>query len=276
MDLDTDSGSSISEKVKVVKAMLSDAMDCDKDEGPAEVLIGSKEMNTDVSASDIGNSTSMTGSLDSVDPLKNSVTGSVNSNIVNSSNSDLSYHDSEEDANDIADYDDGASYDDNDYYYEDDYSIMQSQFDNVDLPPGVEASLPWLKDNDINSATSTSTGPVVSNIKTSGINISESVKKAFVSHNPEDIAATISTEVLTGTPSASAESSFNGQVQRNDISQKVQDFKQFDIVNDFSDHHFSGMGLLEVQPPKNWAKRIQDEWKILEKDLPDTIFVKSL
>lgn len=23
-----------------------------------------------------------------------------------------------------------------------------------------------------------------------------------------------------------------------------------------------------MQPPKNWAKRIQEEWKILEKDLP--------
>ncbi|KAI7730566.1 hypothetical protein M8C21_021124, partial [Ambrosia artemisiifolia] len=30
----------------------------------------------------------------------------------------------------------------------------------------------------------------------------------------------------------------------------------------------------EVQPPKNWAKKIQEEWKILDKDLPDTIFVR--
>jgi ubiquitin-conjugating enzyme E2 O len=39
---------------------------------------------------------------------------------------------------------------DSDYYdddiFEDDYSFMQDQFDNADLPPGVEASLPWLKD----------------------------------------------------------------------------------------------------------------------------------
>ncbi|WJX18183.1 (E3-independent) E2 ubiquitin-conjugating enzyme [Trifolium repens] len=36
---------------------------------------------------------------------------------------------------------------DSDYYdddiFEDDYSFMQDQFDNADLPPGVEASLPW-------------------------------------------------------------------------------------------------------------------------------------
>ncbi|XP_071715082.1 probable ubiquitin-conjugating enzyme E2 25 [Rutidosis leptorrhynchoides] len=28
------------------------------------------------------------------------------------------------------------------------------------------------------------------------------------------------------------------------------------------------------QLPKSWAKRIQEEWRILEKDLPDTIFVR--
>ncbi|XP_038713917.1 probable ubiquitin-conjugating enzyme E2 25 isoform X2 [Tripterygium wilfordii] len=277
MDLDAYSGSSIANKIEADKVVLCDAMDCDGDEGPTEVLISSKKMDVDVSASDIGNSTSITGSLDSVDPLKSSVTGSVNSNIVNSSNSDLSYHDNEEDANDTDDYvdEDDASYDDNDaYYYEDEYSMMQSQFDNVDLPPGVEASLPWLKDNNITSATSTSTCPIGSNIKTSGIATSESVKKAFVSNNPEDNGAIKLTEVLTGTSSVSAESSSNGQVQGNDTSQKVQDFKQFDIVNDFSDHHFSGMGITEAKPPKNWAKKIQEEWKILEKDLPDTIFVR--
>lgn len=28
------------------------------------------------------------------------------------------------------------------------------------------------------------------------------------------------------------------------------------------------MNLIPKQPPKNWAKTIQAEWKILEKDLP--------
>jgi ubiquitin-conjugating enzyme E2 O len=34
------------------------------------------------------------------------------------------------------------------------------------------------------------------------------------------------------------------------------------------------MGFSGQQPPKTWTKRIQDEWKILEKDLPDTIYVR--
>ncbi|KAL7583204.1 hypothetical protein Lser_V15G43368 [Lactuca serriola] len=30
-----------------------------------------------------------------------------------------------------------------------------------------------------------------------------------------------------------------------------------------------------MSPSKNWAKKIQDEWRILDKDLPDTIFVRA-
>lgn len=51
-------------------------------------------------------------------------------------------------------------------------------------------------------------------------------------------------------------------------------FKQFDTVEDHSDHHYSKHGTSVTQQPKKWAKRIQEEWKILEKDLPDTIFVR--
>ncbi|KAI3457461.1 hypothetical protein Pfo_014124 [Paulownia fortunei] len=64
--------------------------------------------------------------------------------------------------------------------------------------------------------------------------------------------------------------------QRNvdEILQNFDLFKKFDTVEDCSDHHYSKHGSSAKQPPKNWAKRIQEEWKILEKDLPDTIFVR--
>ncbi|XP_021833494.1 probable ubiquitin-conjugating enzyme E2 26 isoform X1 [Prunus avium] len=55
---------------------------------------------------------------------------------------------------------------------------------------------------------------------------------------------------------------------------KFKGFKQFDTIEDHSDHHYTSRGSSTKQPPKNWAKRIQEEWKILEKDLPDTIFVR--
>ncbi|KAK8312792.1 hypothetical protein V6Z12_D01G065600 [Gossypium hirsutum] len=63
-------------------------------------------------------------------------------------------------------------------------------------------------------------------------------------------------------------------VNEEDILSKFQLFKQFDTVEDFSDHHYASGGASTKQPPKNWAKKIQEEWRILEKDLPDTIFVR--
>ncbi|KAF5728312.1 Ubiquitin-conjugating enzyme 25 putative isoform 1 [Tripterygium wilfordii] len=60
----------------------------------------------------------------------------------------------------------------------------------------------------------------------------------------------------------------------NDILGKFEHFKRFDTVEDYSDHHYNAEGSSVKQPPKNWAKRIQEEWRILEKDLPDMIFVR--
>ncbi|KAA8526833.1 hypothetical protein F0562_008938 [Nyssa sinensis] len=60
----------------------------------------------------------------------------------------------------------------------------------------------------------------------------------------------------------------------NDILEKFHLFKQFDTVQDHSDHHYSRCGSSMKQPSKNWAKKIQEEWRILEKDLPDKIFVR--
>ncbi|WJX73321.1 ubiquitin-conjugating enzyme, variant 2 [Trifolium repens] len=55
---------------------------------------------------------------------------------------------------------------------------------------------------------------------------------------------------------------------------KLRCFKQFDIVVDTSDHYFVNNNSSMQQNPKIWAKKIQDEWKILEKHLPETIFVR--
>ncbi|GKV15950.1 hypothetical protein SLEP1_g26672 [Rubroshorea leprosula] len=61
-------------------------------------------------------------------------------------------------------------------------------------------------------------------------------------------------------------------VNEEDILKKFKLFKKFDTVEDFSDHHYSSKGV--KQPAKSWVKKIQDEWRILENDLPDTIFVR--
>ncbi|KAK9152757.1 hypothetical protein Sjap_000237 [Stephania japonica] len=52
-------------------------------------------------------------------------------------------------------------------------------------------------------------------------------------------------------------------------------FKQFDTVQDYSDHYYINQNSSYAkQPSKNWAKTIQQEWRLLEKDLPDSIFVR--
>ncbi|KAG8642466.1 hypothetical protein MANES_12G089256v8 [Manihot esculenta] len=204
----------------------------------------------DVSSCDHGISTSIAGSLDSIDHIKSSTPEPINLNNINSSNSDLSYHE-DEICDDDGDYvDDNSDYANDDYLYEDDYLAIQSQFDNVDLPPGVEASLPWMKD------------PAPSAIVNAGTSNS-SIAGLFESKGKDTVLGSAETK-------RTAESSFNEEVidnEENGIMHKFKNFKQFDTVEDFSDHHYSRMGF-SGQQPKSWAKRIQEEWKILEKDLP--------
>ncbi|URE40362.1 hypothetical protein MUK42_18200, partial [Musa troglodytarum] len=48
-------------------------------------------------------------------------------------------------------------------------------------------------------------------------------------------------------------------------------FKQFNVVNDFSDHHFIngiGDGIARSQVKRGWFKKVQQEWSILKRDLP--------
>lgn len=49
-------------------------------------------------------------------------------------------------------------------------------------------------------------------------------------------------------------------------------FKKFDMVQDDSGHHYSRNA--SKMPSKAFVKRIQEEWKSLEKNLPDKIFVR--
>ncbi|XP_077252626.1 uncharacterized protein LOC143892034 [Tasmannia lanceolata] len=127
-------------------------------------------------------------------------------------------------------------------------SSLDAQFDGIDLPPGVEGFVPWLEQ---------STSPCPLRVGTS------------------------SSSTVTGHPSYSKTSK---EIEE-EIMKKYREFKQFDTVRDYSDHHYTkshqsskdssnGVSLTE-KAPKEWKKKIQQEWKILEKDLPETIFVRS-
>ncbi|XP_010535106.1 PREDICTED: putative ubiquitin-conjugating enzyme E2 38 isoform X2 [Tarenaya hassleriana] len=69
----------------------------------------------------------------------------------------------------------------------------------------------------------------------------------------------------------------SSSIQKNveDFLGKFLFFKRFDIVEDCSDHHYASRGNSSKQCAKSWVKKIQEEWKILENDLPDTIFVRA-
>ncbi|XP_062232110.1 putative ubiquitin-conjugating enzyme E2 38 [Phragmites australis] len=126
---------------------------------------------------------------------------------------------------------DEDEYDDDGYdasFIESEYNYsLSAKFDDLDIPPGVEPSLPWLQ-------------------KTS-IEIANKTKPT--------------------------------KIMDEKIDEKYKAFKQFDTVDDYSDHFYSKPESRKLQvvkkPSKDWAKRIQHEWKVLEKDLPDTIFARA-
>nr|BAK04862.1 predicted protein [Hordeum vulgare subsp. vulgare] len=64
------------------------------------------------------------------------------------------------------------------------------------------------------------------------------------------------------------------KIVESEIDEKYKAFKQFDTVGDHSDHFYLKFRTVK-KPSKDWVKRIQHEWKVLGKDLPDTIFVRA-
>ncbi|KAL1821657.1 hypothetical protein ACET3Z_016526 [Daucus carota] len=198
----------------------------------------------------------------------------------------------DDDGSYISDYDDNDDYmfendDDND----DDYLNMQAQFDNVDLPPGVEASVSWMK-----GATSSMNASKDSMVPHFGSGSEAKTSVALVSGVPnfvlENIGASSSTLHVGSGPDVKEEAAEEHCVtedeaereedamkteaeKEHDVMKNYDWFKRFDTVNDFVDHHYSAVGFEgQQQPSKTWTKKIHDEWKMLEKGLPDTIYVR--
>ncbi|TVU23015.1 hypothetical protein EJB05_32741 [Eragrostis curvula] len=117
--------------------------------------------------------------------------------------------------------------DDGDGYDEDEYEFDEADFNQhladkfEDLPPGVEATVPWLQ---------------------------KIAAKEEKEHRPADVNAP------------------------DENTKKYKEFKQFDTVQNFSNHHYAKHS--EGEPNREWAKRIQHDWKLLEKDLPESIYVR--
>ncbi|KAI3736143.1 hypothetical protein L6452_15677 [Arctium lappa] len=203
--------------------------------------------------------------------------GSLDSETVNS---DMAYHGNgnDDDDDDMVDGTFDFDDDDGDYMFEnfkqDDeahYLSMQAQFDNVDLPPGVEASFSWLNDTPSATITTSNSSPLMDPIILSVETHDHEIPNIPFCES-KDIASSSSSVYPNIMSSCASEKE---DATEEEVKKKFDDFKLFDIVDDFADHHFNSAGFQGQQPPSTWTKKIQDEWKILEMHLPDTIFVRA-
>ena len=191
-------------------------------------------------ANGVGNLTSEAGSEDSPDPFKSFPPGSSVLINVNGFNSDFSYNDDDAIDDDVeeGDDDDVSGYGDSDtddFFYEDDYLKLHAQFDNVDLPHGVEASVPGLKD-----PTPSYKMPAIMDTSCSPSFQGQCAPLGSFSDHGEKEKKTAATRSST-VPAQS------GDGNQDDVLGKYLFFKQFDTVEDFSDHHFSEMGFVGEQ-----------------------------
>ncbi|KAG1335047.1 putative ubiquitin-conjugating enzyme E2 38 [Cocos nucifera] len=229
-DVSSSSGwNSAQQKRKHCQAVPHEVIQIDGDDDPDSVMIIRQ------SGSDYKNKQTMEYDMDRQEEVKGVYSNDLIGSSSNSSNlggqndilmntvacpelnlEDFPYMDEEEEDDDDEDYEYDAELIDNDCNYS-----LAAKFDDLDLPPGVEASVAWLQKSE-----------------------------------PET-SIDFKLRARTG----------------DEIDGKFKSFKQFDAVEDYSDHYYANSSALN-KPSKDWTKRIQHEWKVLEKDLPEMISVR--
>ncbi|KAK9268306.1 hypothetical protein L1049_000053 [Liquidambar formosana] len=157
------------------------------------------------------------------------------------------------------------------------YSGYDTQMDTVNLPPGVGPNMSWWQNSSqFMIKPSFISDPPYSDFYDpfDGAQFFPDGEEAI--HLFQDPASSQEYEAAAGSSTIPSQliSSSGKDWNEDDILKKFQLFKQFDTVDDHSDHHYARCGSSVKQPPKHWAKKIQEEWRILENDLPDTIFVR--
>ncbi|KVH96983.1 hypothetical protein Ccrd_000926 [Cynara cardunculus var. scolymus] len=83
--------------------------------------------------------------------------------------------------------------------------------------------------------------------------------------------------VETSTEAEFKETEESKGVSVSSATKTMKEIRQFDMVNDCSNHHFidsPGKGSISSQVKKCWLKKVQQEWNILANDLPETIYVR--
>ncbi|KAL3631419.1 Ubiquitin-conjugating enzyme E2, catalytic domain ues [Castilleja foliolosa] len=264
------------------KEVIHEIINVDKDGESEEVVLTYHEVDKNAKGKEV-----MSNSFGGLNGIANDESGD---DVDDDASSDLYY-----------DEDDDTYYDD--VLYEEEPATLESHFDHMDIPPGVEVSFPWLQGSPKNDkkVPSASTSTHASTKLQSDLNSSDSLLAlehiqmtnlstlwgdsvtgngtdvgfmndgpfTGLAHDPEGNVISASRVETNSVPAEVVEQKNLVEVLRN-----FDQFKKFDVVEDYSDHHYAKNGSSDEPPPKNWAKRIQEEWKILEKDLPDEIFVR--
>ncbi|KAL6576600.1 hypothetical protein OROMI_010876 [Orobanche minor] len=181
-----------------------------------------------------------------------------------------------------------------DNYLDDQYAILQSHLDGLDVPPGVEVPVPWFINNQ-------ETWKTALYVKLRGLWLWSKVKNGLRLPYPPmsghfsqfgEKATASSSGVAEGISNPSSKSEGMNFLDRADyasrsLSPKIgalrkpneekygdpkeflknfEQFKRFDIVEDFSITIM--LRLLTRRPPKNRAKKIQDEFlRMIYQDL---------
>eukprot|EP00262_Sarcandra_glabra_P001181 TRINITY_DN111_c0_g1_i1.p1 TRINITY_DN111_c0_g1~~TRINITY_DN111_c0_g1_i1.p1 ORF type:complete len:508 (-),score=91.21 TRINITY_DN111_c0_g1_i1:280-1803(-) len=225
------------QKRKLNQGDSNDIIEIDGDEDSAGIVISCEKVTTSKSKPTIGHNKNWQKQIEDalamdlrdfdndhelvddapMNPLKHFGEGSLNEDYYNESDSDL------------VDVDDELGID--------------AQIDAMDLPPGVEAPIPWFQE-------------------------------------PKSLTPDTGSTTVSSLPCSSKQKEEN----EDEVEKKFILFKRFDTVSDYSDHHYtetkqsnvasSHGGSLTNKAPLEWTKKIQLEWKILEKDLPETIYVR--
>ncbi|KAG2599781.1 hypothetical protein PVAP13_5KG431300 [Panicum virgatum] len=93
-------------------------------------------------------------------------------------------------------------------------------------------------------------------------------------NNYMDIPPGVEAVLPQGTSAKMPHQLSQAEIVNSEVDEKYKTFKQFDTVNDHGDHLYSLNPRPGTKPTKPWLKRIQHEWKFLENDLPDAIYVR--
>ncbi|CAO2178784.1 unnamed protein product [Urochloa humidicola] len=93
-------------------------------------------------------------------------------------------------------------------------------------------------------------------------------------NNHVDISPGVEAVLPQGTSAEMPHQASQTDIVNSEVHEKYKTFKQFDTATDHSDNFYALQVRAVKKPSKAWVKRIQHEWKVLENNLPDTIYVR--